>query len=138
MLEEPAPLRERYGNSWIPRPSSARPREGPRGASVNRRPGIGSRVRSVAPRSNGSARESSGSNVAGSREAALQPHRVHPPLRAAAEDSLVRFAAGDTSVTDEETLAYKNLIQTLKLSGVRSPAMELIDRAGSPGNFRTA
>src|ERR1035437_8039232 len=32
-----------------------------------------------APRSNGSARESSGSNVAGRREAALEPHRLHPP-----------------------------------------------------------
>src|SRR5450759_4964428 len=30
------------------------------------------------PRSNGSARESSGSNVAGSREAALEPPRLHP------------------------------------------------------------
>ena len=57
--------------------------------------------------------------------------------RAAAEDSLVRYAAGDTSVTDEEALAYRNLIHALKLSGVRSPVMELIDRAGSPGNFRT-
>ena len=66
------------------------------------------------------------------------PPEVLAAARAAAEDSLVRFAAGDTSVTDEETLAYKNLIQALKLSGVRSPAMELIDRAGSPGNFRTA
>ena len=27
MLEEPAPLRERCGNFWIPRPSSAKPRE---------------------------------------------------------------------------------------------------------------
>jgi hypothetical protein len=33
------------------------------------------------PRSNGSARESSGSDVAGGREAALQPHRLHPPRR---------------------------------------------------------
>jgi hypothetical protein len=66
------------------------------------------------------------------------PPEVLAAARAAAEDSLVRFAARDTSVTDEETLAYKNLIQALKLSGVRSPAMELIDRAGSPGNFRPA
>src|SRR5664280_2468466 len=78
MLEEPAPLRERYGNSWIPRPSSARPREGPRGASVNRRPGIGSRVRSVAPRSNGSAHEYSGPVLADHPETALEPHRLHP------------------------------------------------------------
>src|ERR1035437_4367052 len=76
MLEEPAPLRERYGNSWIPRPSSASPREGPRGASVNRRPGIGSRVRSVAPRSNGSAREYSGPVLADHPETALEPHRL--------------------------------------------------------------
>ena len=43
-----------------------------------------------------------------------------------------------TSVTDEEALAYRNLIHALKLLGVRSPVMELIDRTGSPGNFRTA
>jgi hypothetical protein len=65
------------------------------------------------------------------------PPEVLAAARAAAEESLIRFAAGDTSVTDEEALAYRNLIHALKLSGVRSPAMELIDRVGSPGNFRT-
>src|ERR1035438_3121529 len=31
------------------------------------------------PRSNGSAREPSGPHLAGGRETALQPHRLHPP-----------------------------------------------------------
>jgi hypothetical protein len=66
------------------------------------------------------------------------PSEILAAARAAAEGSLVRYAAGDTSVTDEEALAYRNLIYALKLSGVRSPVMELIDRTGSPGNFRTA
>jgi hypothetical protein len=65
------------------------------------------------------------------------PPEVLAAARAAAENSLVRYAAGDTSVTDEEALVYRNLIHALKLSGVRSLVMELIDRAGSPGNFRT-
>ena len=33
------------------------------------------------PRSNGSARESPGPDLAGRREAALEPHRLHPPAR---------------------------------------------------------
>jgi hypothetical protein len=65
------------------------------------------------------------------------PPEVLAAARAAAEDSPVRYAAGDTSVTDEEALAYRNLIRALKLSEVRSPVIELIDRAGSPGNYRT-
>ena len=39
------------------------------------------------------------------------PPEVLAAARAAAEDSLVRYAAGDASVTDEEALAYRNLIQ---------------------------
>ncbi|HEX7670261.1 MAG TPA: hypothetical protein VF395_11785 [Polyangiaceae bacterium] len=65
------------------------------------------------------------------------PPEVLAAARAAAENSLVRYAAGDTSVTDEEARAYRNLIHALKLSGVRSSVMELIDRVGSPGNYRT-
>jgi hypothetical protein len=43
------------------------------------------------------------------------PPEVLAAARAAAEDSLVRYAAGDTSVTDEEALVYRNLIHALKL-----------------------
>jgi hypothetical protein len=57
---------------------------------------------------------------------------------AASDDSLIRSEAGDFAVTEAEGVAYLALIGNLKTLGVRSPMAEILDKAVSLPNFRTA
>jgi hypothetical protein len=60
------------------------------------------------------------------------PPEVLTAARAAAEDSLVRFAAGDTSVTDEEALAYRNLIPRSQALGCPQPGIPVRKTQAGP------
>ncbi|GEM_PF-1329484 len=55
--------------------------------------------------------------------------------RTYADDANVRSAAGDRTVTDNESIAYRALLQELKGAGISSPFMEILDKAVSLPNF---
>ncbi len=108
-----------------------------------------------APRSNGSACESSGSNVAGGRETALQPHCVHPPrwhpssLEAGCrpQSKVVRdyLGAGDWTTAGEPPRPNRRGVSDLRapssprsrlLAAVRAKA-RWIHRSGSSTSMRS-